>query len=379
MGIVFHPRKLERIIKQEEEKENIGFYLDLAKEKGYELLCYTLDGIQKEKGRVNGFVYSDSLHHFSETEADLPKVNLLRTLIHNKATYDELKKLQNQWDSKFVNLTLGRNKYSVYRYIRDQEELSHCVPDTEKLSFNSLKKYLSKYNNIVIKPTNGAFGERIFKIGKVNHLYLAEYTFRRKQYKKWLNDKNLTSFYNRFFRPYPGKFIVQQWIPFKKWEEQTFDIRTSVQKNEQGQWEMTGIVSRVASPHGIVTNIAQGGRAISFKNVAEGLKSGIIDEIELLSIKIAKALEALNPDTTDLGLDIGIDQEKRLWFIEANYCDERYSYRESGDLEMWHSSYRKPFEYACSLYEESIQSERGKCEKEVNEKSEENKNEAYDE
>jgi hypothetical protein len=59
--------------------------------------------------------------------------------------------------------------------------------------------------------------------------------------------------------------------------------------------------------------VAQGGRAVLFKDI--------------------------HPSTADIGLDIAIDKNHKLWFIEANYCDERYFYRESSDFDMWQASY----------------------------------------
>lgn len=352
IGIIFNPGKLSRIVKGQEIHENMEYYYNLAKENEVDLLLYAVQRLRYASRKVKGFLYSHKDQQLKEKVVEIPTVNLFRTIVYRKQDLVQLRKIERDYHVHFINLSTERNKYKIYHYLKCIKKVSDFIPDTDRLSYKSLIKFLNKYHKIVIKPINGALGERIFVIEKVNQKYIIHYTFQRKQHKKVLQGYKLFEFYKKAF-PIPSFYLIQQWISFRKYQGEKFDVRTSVQKDKEGEWKVTGIVTRVAGKNRIVTNIAQGGRAVPFKDIHPFLRAEIDYKIKEFSLDIATELEKLYPSTADLGLDIAIDDGFKLWFIEANYCDERYSYRESNDLDMWQASYRVPFEYAYAEYNKS--------------------------
>jgi glutathione synthase/RimK-type ligase-like ATP-grasp enzyme len=378
IGVVFNPKKLERIVYQEEQRENADFYFKLAKEYKVDVLFYSLDGISRQRESVKGYVYSHSNQDFTEQIVSIPKVNLLRTILHETQHYKKLKRIELEQNISFINITEGRDKYKIYQFLKENDHLTDYVPDTIRLSYKNLIQFLQRYNKLIIKPINGAMGEKILTLEKRGELYYVDYIFLRKQYQKVLTSMQLYHFFKRFYKD-SSSYLIQQWISFKNYEDGKFDLRISVQKNGKSYWKVTGIVARVAKKNGIVTNIAQGGRAVSYKEIQDSLPPKIKKKIYRLSLDIAKGLEIFNTDTADLGLDIAIDQDDNLWFIEANYCDERYSYRESEDLDMWLASYRTPFEHAYGQYVRQMEILEVKGNKEMGKTIEEETETAYDE
>jgi glutathione synthase/RimK-type ligase-like ATP-grasp enzyme len=349
IGIIFHPKKLKRIINDEEKHEHVAYYYKLAQEKQIDLFFYPIDHLSIHKSTVKGYAYLYQEKQLVEKEIAIPKINLLRTVFYRKRDVLKLKKIESSYLTTFINLVGCRNKYKIYRYLRNLKSLHQHIPDTERLSYRNLLRHLKIYKKVVVKPINGAFGERIYVLEVNNGKLMIHYTLQKKQYKKEVHQNKMYSFYKKYFKS-PSTYLIQQWIDFKKYEGEKFDIRTSVQKNSEGKWIVTGIVTRVAGQGGIVTNVAQGGRAVSFKHINPSLTTDTRRRIEQFSLDLANQLEVLFPASADLGLDIGIDQDHKLWFIEANFCDQRYAYRESKDMEMWSDSYRIPFEYAYAQY-----------------------------
>jgi glutathione synthase/RimK-type ligase-like ATP-grasp enzyme len=344
IGIIFNPSKLYRIIKQRESYENVQFYYDLAEDNKVDLFFYTVKGISGGK-EVKGYLYQYQTKKIISTKIEIPKVNILRTILKGNRMYHNLKKKEQKYNIQFINMTSGRNKFRLYQFLRENENISKYLPDTERLSFKNLIRFIKEYNRVIIKPINGALGEGISSIEREEGGFLVHSSRYENQQERRIKSNQLYRFYKKFFdKPY--LFIVQRWIPFKTYQGEKFDLRTSVQKDKEGVWQVTGLVSRVASENGIVTNIAQGGRAVPVKDIYPHLKENIDKKIKQLAIEIASELEKIYPSTADLGLDIAIDEDHKLWLIEANYCDERYSYRESNDLDMWQASYKFPFEYA---------------------------------
>jgi len=47
---------------------------------------------------------------------------------------------------------------------------------------------------------------------------------------------------------------------------------------------------------------------------------------------------------------MGVDQQGNPYLIEVNVRDQRYSFYKAGELEMFKNTYRRPLEYAKSLF-----------------------------
>jgi len=345
IGYIFPPNKLKRIAAGIEKTENITYYYDLAEKNKVDLLFYSLRQIDISQGIVKGFLYSYQEKKLKEQIVSIPKVNLLRTILKNKTLYEQLKELEKKEQRIFINLIPERNKFVINQFLINKKDVSSFIPPHELLSFDNLKKFLKEKNKIIIKPVNGALGNGITVIEKDKEKYLVQSMVKKKLIRKELLQKELETFFQDRFKN-PNTYLLQPWINFKTFENAKFDIRTSVQKDKDHKWKVTGVVTRVAQEDGILTNIAQGGRAVSFFEVKKMLEPDSLSQINQLSLKIAQYLEELYPATADLGLDIGIDDQNRLWFIEANYADQRYAYREANQLDMWFETYKTPFEYA---------------------------------
>ena len=141
-------------------------------------------------------------------------------------------------------------------------------------------------------------------------------------------------------------YIVQETLPLATYNNKPFDLRVSVQKDLTGSWQITGIAGKVARKKRFLTNIAQGGSVYTFAHLLEAKTHLDLQEvkqnIELLSLKTVKQLEAHLPDLADLGLDVGISEEGFPFFIECNGKDLRISFRKGKMRKEWEDSYANP-------------------------------------
>lgn len=346
LGILFNTSKLNRLLQGKEPYEHINFYLRFAAAHHLDLFFYSPDCIKGKS--IRGFKVAAGEQKWQKCACSIPKVNIVRTILSMRK-YHKLRKLERQKEVAFLNLVPCRDKYVIYNYLSRRKTVSDAIPKTEKLTFKTLLSFLDQYSKVVIKPRNGSLGWYVFTIEKINKgRYEIRSTYRGQQKRSVIPASRLRSRYNK------GKmkdiaYIIQPYLTFRQYQGGKFDLRTSVQKDHHGNWRVTGIVARVAAKNGIVTNVAQGGRVVSYKDIQLTLPGSIKQELYKLSLQIAKELELLYPSTADLGLDLAIDEQNKLWFIEANYFDQRYAYRESNDLEMWEAAYFTPMEYAYAL------------------------------
>ncbi|RNA66782.1 hypothetical protein EBO34_16365 [Alteribacter keqinensis] len=106
-----------------------------------------------------------------------------------------------------------------------------------------------------------------------------------------------------------GRFIVQKWIQFKTYKGNSFDMRFHMQKNDKG-WVWR------------VTNLAKGGKPLPFETVMESEPDTGKLKVPLIAVckAIGEAIDQAYPDDcfADIRMDIGIDSEGKVWFIEAD-------------------------------------------------------------
>lgn len=350
IGVIFSAKKLQRAVNGKEPYENMKFYFALAKEKEIQLFFYPFLTVNNDT--ASGYLWDNTKDKFVPYRGPIPKVNMIRTIVP-KRLYPGLKRLENSRGITFLNLVPGRNKLKLYHYLREIPELKEHIPETELLSYSTVLNMLKRNHKVMIKKINGALGEKIYVLCRKRQDVLVQYTQHGEQLRKIIPLKHFKRYFSINFKS-ASAYLMQPYIPFKRFEGEKFDIRTSVQKNKAGEWNITGIVSRVAGKDGIVTNVAQGGRVVPYKQLLPILDIQTKKKIKELSLLIAKEIERLYPASSDLGLDLAIDEENHIWFIEANYCDQRYAYREAKEYKMWEASYRTPFQFAFGVYEQML-------------------------
>ncbi|MNN57292.1 Endospore coat-associated protein YheD [compost metagenome] len=69
----------------------------------------------------------------------------------------------------------------------------------------------------------------------------------------------------------------------------------------------------------------------------------------MLSKRIPAALEACNGRMAELGLDLGVDRDGRVWIIEANTKPGRSIFRKLGQEKLLLQAERNPIAYACYI------------------------------
>lgn len=354
IGLVFSAKKLKRVVNGTETQENLDFYYQLAEIYKVDLFLYDLQGLLRSTEKVNGYYYSYAQKNLELREEKIPAINLFRAVFYKKKTYFRLKQIESRMKCTFINLIGERDKWRIHSFLSRKKYFRPFLPQTQKFSQIDLERFLTTYGEVLIKPVNGAFGNKIFVVKGRKRKKQVKYTERKIVMTAKMTAKDFYPFLLQRMGT-TRSYLIQPYLPFQECNGSKYDLRVSVQKGKEGRWEITGIVARVAREDGIVTNVAQGGEAVSYYEVKGLIQPEIMEGLKELSLSIAREIEQNQPQAADLGIDLAIDKENRIWLIEVNFCDERYAYRESGDLKMWYNSYRYPFEYALNLYQKSLE------------------------
>ncbi len=351
IGIVLPSITLNHEMKHLHEKDGIlNQYKHLAKKYKVDFCMFSFRKIRQHLKVVEALVYSYIQDEVKQKMVTVPRVNIVRntSYVIDQELIKKFEILRNQ-NIHFINFPLywQANKLQNYEYLSVVDQLKSHVPHTKPLSYENLQTFIQQYGKVIIKPIYGSKGRGMTIIEKARDQYQINQTSSRKYvYHKRLNSDQKTIFvphsqiklfYDETFRR-PAPFLVQQWIPFEKFNGRPFDIRAVVQKNGKNKWQVTSRVARVANKKVQITNLHQGGEAVSLSHLK--LKKRQRD-IHQFSLEIAKAFEKLFPWAADMGIDLAIDKMGKLWYIETNFCSEKTR---------WSTIFEIPFQYAYYIY-----------------------------
>jgi hypothetical protein len=239
-------------------------------------------------------------------------------------------------------------KYGIYRLLFQNRSLRAYLPYSIKYSKPNLIKTMNRYSELFIKPTSGSVGSGIIKI-KQNwngnwNIY----------WKKGPPTQRIPQHTIAFIHRMVGKqkYLIQEAIPLATYQGRPYDIRVSVQRGGTGQWQVTGMVGKVAAAGRHVINVAKGGKVNRCEVLfaAGGLQvEAMKREVQRVSLEIAVYLGEKLPHLTDIGLDMGIDRHGAVKFIEMNGRDQRITFKKAGMSSTLYNTYRTPLEYGLFL------------------------------
>ncbi|MCZ8513439.1 YheC/YheD family protein [Paenibacillus filicis] len=284
----------------------------------------TPDDLDAQSDTIRGWRYAGRW-----VKADFPVPHVL----YNRLTSRKLENRDNV--QKFIeqakirhNAQLFNEKYlnktEVFDALRKETDLLVYLPESYLLrSFAQLKSMCAKYPTVFLKPITGSLGKGIIRIKRMEDgSYQCHFTNlggARKQ-----SFPSLT----QLFASFSGKvktqrYQIQQGLQLLSVEGRPVDFRALVQRGEDGQWNITSIVARIAGTHHFVSNLARGGTLTTVNDAlarsGTGAAAGGLAKLRRAALQIAKGIETqVQGHFAELGIDLAIDSQGRVWLIEVN-------------------------------------------------------------
>ena len=219
-------------------------------------------------------------------------------------------------------MRVSAGKWTKHKLMSKDKRLFSFLPETQYLNRNSLNIMLDKYNKVMIKPTFGYQGIGILQIASLNNEDLEVHIENRKII---INGREKLYDYlkENHFKRKKSRHIIQQKIHLATINNNPFDIRVMVQRKEiSSEWVITGKLAKVAANNFVITNAAKAllsvEKAIEKSTLNNEQLKEIIVELEQVSLLIAQQLAKSYTEKCVFGFDLGIDQEGKVWIIEAN-------------------------------------------------------------
>lgn len=236
-----------------------------------------------------------------------------------------------------------QSKWTKTNIMLKSEYLRQYMPTTKLFSRSSLQSMLSDYGMVYVKPINGMHGNGIIRVERTTVPSIG--------YRFQMNTKAIfsTTFDQLFKQLVKQKkkrsYLVQRGIHLLRHQKRRFDIRVMVQKNLRNEWEVTGIIGRLAHPAKIVTNYHSGGTPMAIDRLmADHSTSSELaafkNRLRKLCISIANNLQETYPNLKELGVDIAIDAKLHPWILEVNTSPDPFIFRKLPDQSVFQKVYR---------------------------------------
>ena len=286
---------------------------------GAQLMLFSTADCDPVAGRIHASLWTR--RGWVKEEVGLPKVVMIIT---NPVT-----KRHHEVDTwlRASTRTIGFHNHTKLEFadlIRTSPWANYLVP-TAKLTPEAVKDELTEWlrgGGTVIKPADGNRGVGIlFAIPDSDGCTLT------RENKSWRG--TLADAVARIESSIRGRlryrdYLVQRYIDSRDTDGRPAAIRVDVMQRPTGGWDVFRIAYRVASPAALVSNLRLGGADGYIEPFLARRKVRNPAEIQEEALALAKgAADTLNgsPGTEPnfaYGVDLAIDDDDRLWLIEAN-------------------------------------------------------------
>jgi glutathione synthase/RimK-type ligase-like ATP-grasp enzyme len=324
--------------------------ISAAEELGEICFGFGPEGINYHNGTILGYIYTNGA--WKRIMFPIPDVVYPRDGGYSYRSLQIRKRLEDL-GCKFINPPLI-GKWETYKALSRNVSIDQYIPDTRRVNSSyQIEQMLLRYGAVYLKPVTGSQGKYIIKVSRIRHTktYKYQYQVNYQAHEGTANGlSNLHHILKRLMND--RSYIVQRRIKLLKVGGKIADVRVLVQKDDTGQWSVTGKAVRIGKRGSITSNISGGGSGqrlpvVLSQHFLDPLtRDRIVSEINYLAIESAKELEASIADIGELGIDIGIDTNGRVWFIEANLKPARHVFVLIGELSTRKMAVVKPLLYS---------------------------------
>ncbi|MDP4088590.1 MAG: YheC/YheD family protein [Bacillota bacterium] len=283
------------------------------------LIAFSSEGIDFKNKCVEGYCYNPGCRRAGEAWKagvfPLPDSIFQRTSLPDKIRI----KLKEETGNRMFNSNYF-DKWEFWQLITSYKPYCQNIPYTRLYSsIEDVDYIIDHYGAAYLKPINGTLSRGLYKVT----LHDGIYGFQGKQ------GREVTSILSKeeaedFIKEAAGshKYIVQQAINPLKVKGRHMDFRVIMQKDHTMNWSCTGIIALIGARGDICTNW---GSTSTFDDIL--YKAFDFSQKEIYKKKreviaackcVCEILDQTGENYGDLGFDVMIDEDQRVWVFEAN-------------------------------------------------------------
>ncbi|WP_164462160.1 YheC/YheD family protein [Bacillus sp. FJAT-42376] len=324
---------------------------------GGTLAAFTISAINWDIRAVEGLLWNAAENSWEPAFFPLPSVIYRRHLRqknfrHFRNSYKKMGGIlfnTNRWD-----------KWKTHKFFLKRSIQNMQLPATKKaVSEKIVLDMLHEYKKIVLKPVSNSQGRGILFAEKLSDFH---YSLTKQENEDWtvIHFTHHEDLINELQHEkiFKKRYLSQSYIDLSLVNGRPFDIRVIMQK--KSGWVCSGIECRLAGLNQDVTNLSQGGSAFHIQEMLKLINiekpENIINQIQQISKNLAARLDETGEHFAELGIDLALDRDQKIWLIEINF---RPGYKGFIDLDypVYEFISRQPFLYAAEIQGFSVQEE----------------------
>lgn len=291
------------------------------------IFAFTPRDINWEDESVNGFFLNES-GSFTRKRVPLPDVVYNRLPSRRAEVTHSITQLRERFIRRripFFNWSFF-NKSDVYRMLEKDQIVNRYVPESiMNPSPEQIRELLDRHSLIYYKPNNGSLGNGIYRLSKQTKSgYYARYRNHGKNVLLRFSSfaSLMRTLQSRHGRALQG-YVAQQGIRLIEIDNCPIDFRFHMHKNGRNQWAVVGIGAKKAGKGSVTTHLKNGGSLLTPEQALSRTFGSRAEEVlrnaKSIAITLAEAIEVHHQHLIgEIGFDIGIDKEEKIWMFEAN-------------------------------------------------------------
>ena len=313
-------------------RRNFIDLINAGSQSGFTVYVLPVENLSLNQNKQQGYVYHRPTRSWQPRTMPLP--HIIYNRIPNREI-EQTRKVRRKLSAcrKDARLTIFNpyffNKWQLFKWLKSSSATRAYLPKTQRLTGPTvLENMLKQHHFLYLKPESGKAGKGIMTISyKPNNNLPYRLNIQEKQSSTTYNCVSFKKLWARVLVEMDSNtnpYIVQQGIPLAMYRNQKFDLRALIQKNSNGQWEITGLGARVAGSTSITTHVPRGGRIddpIKLLTYAFSTKDShtIVEKASKAAVTIASQIEKQSKYRLgEMSMDIGVDTKGNVWFFEAN-------------------------------------------------------------
>ncbi|WP_054948590.1 YheC/YheD family endospore coat-associated protein [Numidum massiliense] len=338
-----------------EQLSRIGRRLGIA------VVVFSPKHIDWRTRRVRGYRHHHATNKWVKVETDIPGVIYDRCFYVTSAHYLSYKPyvqlIERDPFTELLGLSL-KGKWQLAQIVSRAPNLTAYMPSTERYTKpTDAEKYLHQYGAFVAKPSGGSQGNGIVAIfhHKQGNTYAVLGRSKKNEPLAHTFATETTTF--AWLHQFIGKsrYILQPYLHLHTPDNTPFDVRALMQKDERRTWQLTGMAVRTGNRRSLTSNLHGGGKAEPFAPFlhklsfdAETMRQ-IERHVHTICKEVPPLIEREHGRLCELGIDIGIDRQGRVWLLEVNSKPGRHSFQQAGTKDIYYTAVKRPMLYAHSL------------------------------
>lgn len=212
-------------------------------------------------------------------------------------------------------------KYTKYKFMKEHSVIAPHLPATALLTEQSFSDYLDRFGIVIVKPCRGYKGIGVVQIRLLNGTIIEIQSGLTKTVFESKGEAFSSLKKNHLFKK--RRYIIQERIPLTTINGCPFDIRVLVQRKKNSyQWEVTGILVRVAAKGYFVTNYAKAVMTVEEALEKSGIReldaNKVVEKLNEVGLNSANILQEHYPAARRIGLDVGLTEDGHISILEAN-------------------------------------------------------------